>query len=101
MGLRSREAGVRLRDSIGVFASLEKMKGDFDRDLDPDGVTILHGRFKFPGFHGVDGIFVEPHAKAVQHADMAGMTVRFHYQAKRADSLKMSFAGFVTVLGLR
>jgi hypothetical protein len=65
--------------SIGVSASLKKMKGDFDGDLDPDGVTVLHGRFKLPGLHGVDGIFVKSHAKALQHTNMAGMAVLFHY----------------------
>ena len=88
-------------NSIGVSASLKKMKGDFDGNLDPDGVTVLHGRFKLPGLHGFNGILVKSHAKALQHANMAGMAVLFHYYAKRADSLKMSFAGLLTVFGLR
>jgi hypothetical protein len=37
------------------------MKVDFDSDLDPNGLAILRGRLKLPGFHGVDSILVKFH----------------------------------------
>src|SRR5215472_12943728 len=77
------------------------MKVDFDSDLDPDGLTVLHGRFKLPGFHGFDSILVKPHAYALHYANMTRVPILFYYQTKRADSLVVRFASLLVVYGFR
>src|ERR1035441_10953320 len=68
------------------------MEVDFDCDLDPDWVTVLHGRLELPVLDGLHGLFVEAHAEAAQNADVAGTAIGSDDQAEGTDALVFRFA---------
>ena len=67
---------------------------DFDRDLDSDRMPIFHGGLELPVFHGFDGLFVQAHAQATQHPDVARAAIGSDDQAESADTLVFRFASF-------
>ena len=70
------------------------MEVDFYGDLDPHGVTVFHGGLELPVLHGFDGLLIESHTKAAQHADVAGTAIGSDDQTESADSLVLRFASF-------
>src|SRR6266496_3793719 len=67
---------------------------NLDGNFNPNRVTIFHGRLELPRPDSLDGLFVEAHAEAILHANIAGTAIGSHYQSKGADALIFRFTSF-------
>ena len=66
---------------MGFHKISVEVEVDFDGDFDTYRVTVFHRGLKFPILNGFDGLFIEPHSKTAQHADVAWAAIRTDNQA--------------------
>src|SRR6201987_3085228 len=64
-------------------------------------MPIFHRRLKSPILDSLDGLFIEPHAQAGLHVNIARPPIHSHNKGQRADALILRLPGFFGELGLR
>lgn len=58
----------------GLKSNSEQPEGHFYTAAHPDGRPVSHGRFEFPGSHGIEGFFVKSKARRLDNLRVRNIT---------------------------
>src|SRR6185369_10992853 len=73
----------------------------FHIDGHRDWLAIEHGRLKLPGFYGLNGFLIQPHAQTFLYADVPGPPIRADDQPQCHCSLQLHGSSGVRISRLR
>ena len=80
--------------------SLVEVEADFNVDFDGHWLAVFVPRIKAPLAHGLNRLFVQPHAERTLHSDIVSLAVGADDHAQNDISLPLVLAGLFAELRL-